>query len=65
MMVFPHNAIKSARHGILESYTFGILPVYGTVILKVAHYWTYKIMPIRFFMVDTKNEGIIPHTTLN
>ena len=39
----------------------GILPVLGTVIFKVAHYKTGKVMPIRFFMVDTKNEIIISY----
>ena len=45
--MFPNNlttdgllkpdAFQSASHIILDSFTDGILPVHGTVILKVAH----------------------------
>ena len=57
------NVFESARNIILESYMDGILPVHGTVILKTAYCRTGKLMPIRFFMVETKNEIIISHAT--
>ena len=46
---------------ILESVTDGTLPVHGTVILKVAHYRTGKLMAIQFFMIYTKYEIMISH----
>ena len=55
------SVLQSENHFILESYRDGILLVHGTVILKVAHYKTGKLMPIRFFVVDTKKETIISH----
>ena len=39
----------------------GILPVYGIIILQIANYRTGKLMPITYFMVDSKNEVIILH----
>ena len=42
------NALQSAKHIILGSYTDSILPVYGRVILKVAHYMTGKCYIIFF-----------------
>ena len=45
----------------LESYTDGILPVQGPIIIQNAHYKTSKLMPIQFFMVDIKNEVFIWH----
>ena len=55
------NTLQSASHVILKSYTDGILPIHGTFIIKVAQYWTRKLMPIRFFIVDIRNEVIISH----
>ena len=70
-MMFPNNLIagglpkpdtlQSVTHIILDSYTDSILPVFGTVILKVAHYWTGTLMPVHFFVVDIKNKIIISH----
>ena len=67
--MFPNNltadrlpkpdALLSDTHIILESYTYGILPVFGTIILKVEHFRTGKHMLITLFVVDTKNEIII------
>ena len=57
------NAQHSARHIILESYIDDILPVHNTVVLKIAHYMTGRLMPIKIFRVDTKYEVIISHTT--
>ena len=39
------------------------LPTIWTIILKVAYYKNGKLMPIRFFTVDTKNEIVIYHLT--
>ena len=47
------NALHLANHIILESSTDGILPVHGTIMLEGEHYKTGKLMPIRFFIVDT------------
>ena len=67
--VFPNNftthglpkpdALQAASHIILESYTDGILPAHGEVILNIVDYKTGMLMPIRFFIVDIKNEVII------
>ena len=50
------NAIQTAKLIILKSHADGILPVHGPGILKIAHYRTGKLMPIRVLIVDTKNE---------
>ena len=54
------DALKPVAHIILESYIDGMLPVFGIVILKVAHYITGKLMPIGIFKVDTKSEIACP-----
>ena len=61
--MFKPNTLQSARHIILESWTDCILPVHGTCILQETHYTTGKLMPIRFSIVDTKNEVIISHVS--
>ena len=69
--MFPNNLttdgllkpiiIQSVNHIILVSYTNGILPVHGTVILKITHHKTGKFMLIRLFVMDIKNEIVISH----
>ena len=56
-----YKTLQSARHIILESSQDSILSVHGAVILKVAHYRTGKLMPMRFFIVDSKHEVMILH----
>ena len=52
------DALQSTKNIILESHADGILPVHGTLILKVTHYKTDKLKPIRFYADDTKNKII-------
>ena len=62
--IFPNNltanelpkpdALHSVTHIILESQTDGILPVFGTDILKVVYHRTGKLMLIVVFVVDTQ-----------
>ena len=50
-----------SKYTILESYTHYILSIHSTVIIKVTHYKTHKLIPTMFFTVGTKNEVIISH----
>ena len=53
------NALQPEKHITYHLRVLCFLQVHSTVVLKVAHYRTGKLMPIRFFIVDTKNEVII------
>ena len=46
------DALQSVTHIILDSYTDNVL-LFLAVILKVAHYRTGKLMPIRSSIINT------------